>query len=309
MNLSASETSPSRLSPLSVFALVLIAFIWGSNFVVIKIGLGQFPPFLMGVLRFIFASIPLLYFLPRPKTSLRWLVLGGLFFSGQFGFLFLAMRNDISPGLASLVMQTHVFVTVLLAAFMFKERVSLVSLLGLAVAAVGLLVIIFHADRTVTTLGLMLILLTAFFLACGNIVVKCASRDAVEPIHMLAYTVWSSLYSVPLLLAMSLWVEGPSTIAHAISAAQWFGWGAVLWQSIGNTLFAYAIWNGMLSRYPAALVTPFALLVPVFGMSSSAFLLHESFADWKLMATTLILSGLAVNTLAPVFLRQQGTRK
>jgi O-acetylserine/cysteine efflux transporter len=299
VNLSAMDSSPRRLSTLSIFALVLIAFIWGSNFVVIKIGLAQFPPFLMGVLRFAFASLPMLYFFPRPKTPLRWLVLGGLFFSGQFGLLFLAMRNEISPGFASLLMQSQVFITVLLAAFLFKERVSVASLLGLVVAAFGLLVIIFHADKTITTLGLVLILVTAFFLASGNIVVKYACRDAVEPIHMLAYTVWSSLFSLPLLLVLSLWLDGPSTITHALFAAEWSGWGAVLWQSIGNTLFAYAIWNGMLSRYPAAMVTPFALLVPVFGMSSSALLLHENFADWKLMATALILIGLALNTLAP----------
>jgi O-acetylserine/cysteine efflux transporter len=218
--------------------------------------------------------------------------------------MFLAMRSDISPGLASLLMQTQVFITVLLAALLFKERVNLTSLLGLTIAGIGLVVIIFHADKTVTTFGLMLTLLAAFFWACGNIAVKCASRDAIEPMQMIAYMAWSSLFAVPPLIAISLLLEGPPIILQALTGAHWSGWAAVLWQAIGNTLFGYAIWNSMLSRYPAAMVTPFALLVPVFGMSSAAWLLHEAFADWKLMATALILAGLSLNSLAPAFQRR-----
>jgi O-acetylserine/cysteine efflux transporter len=305
MNHPDRPTPAPRLTLLSIAGLVLVAFIWGSNFVVIKIGLAQFPPFLFAVLRFALASLPLLIFLPRPKTPWRWLVFGGLFIGvGQFGLLFLAMRSDISPGLASLILQTQVFITVLLAAVLFKERVSLISLAGLTIAALGLLIIIFHADKTVTAYGLMLSLLAAFFWSCGNIAVKCASRDAVEPIQMVAYMAWSSLFAVPPLLVIAWLLDGPVTIAHALSTADWSGWAAVLWQSVGNTLFGYAIWNSMLSRYPVALVAPFALLVPIFGMGSSALLLHETFADWKLMATALILAGLSLNSLLPLFQRR-----
>ena len=39
----------------------------------------------------------------------------------------------------------------------------------------------------------------------------------------------------------------------------------------------------ILARYPAATVTPAALLVPVFGMGASAFWLGESLPGWKLL--------------------------
>lgn len=305
LNLLGTLPGSQRLSLFGILTLLLVAFIWGSNFVVIKIGLAQFPPFLFCALRLAIAAVPLIFFLPRPKTPLKWIVLGGLFIGpGQFGLLFLAIRNDISPGLASLVVQAQVFITVLLAAIAFKERVSPISLIGLAVAALGLLVIIFHADATVTRYGLMLVLIAAFFLACGNLTIKYASRDASESIHMVAYMAWSSLYAVPPLLLITFLLDGPAAITQAISTAQWSSWAALLWQTFGNTLFCYAIWNSMLSRYPAAMVAPFALLVPVFGMSSSALLLHENFADWKLIATALILAGLTANTLVPVFQRK-----
>ncbi len=215
------------------------------------------------------------------------------------------MRNDISPGLASLLMQTQVFITVLLAAFIFKERVSQLSLMGLFIAAIGLLIIIFHADKTVTSFGLALTLLAAFSWASGNLAVKCASRDASAPIDMVAYMAWSSVFAMPPLFALALIFDGPTAVGQTVTTAHWSGCASVIGQAGANTLFGYAVWNRMLSRYPAAMVTPFALLIPVFGMASSALLLHESFATWKLMATALILGGLTLNTLVPLLQRKR----
>ncbi len=76
----STPVSSHRLSVSGILLLVLVTFVWGSNFVVIKIGLTQFPSFLLGALRFAIASLPMICFLPRPKTPLKWIVLGGLFY-------------------------------------------------------------------------------------------------------------------------------------------------------------------------------------------------------------------------------------
>ena len=80
-------------------------------------------------------------------------------------------------------------------------------------------------------------------------------------------------------------------------------WAAVLWQSAGNTMFGYGIWGFLLARYPAATVSPMALLVPVFGMGASAWFLAESLPVWKLIAAALVISGLAVNIFWPILRR------
>jgi O-acetylserine/cysteine efflux transporter len=77
-------------------------------------------------------------------------------------------------------------------------------------------------------------------------------------------------------------------------------WASVLWQAVGNTLFAYGAWNWLLARHPAATVAPWALLVPVFGMSASALLLGEPLPLWKLGAAALVLLGLAVIVCWPL---------
>ena len=65
-----------------------------------------------------------------------------------------------------------------------------------------------------------------------------------------------------------------------------------------DTLFGYAAWNWLLARHPAATVAPSALLVPVFGMSASAWLLGEPLQGWKLLAAGLVIGGLALNLYA-----------
>lgn len=282
--------------PLRHFLLALsVVAIWGSNFVVIRWGLNAFPPLLFAALRFTFAAIPAIFLLPRPKVGWRNLAAyGGFVGVGQFGLLYLAMRSEITPGLASLVIQTQVFFTLLLAMRMSGERVQGFQWLALAMAACGIGIIASHTDGKTTVLGLAMVLVAAFSWSSGNIVGKRAGA-----VNMLAYVVWSSVFAAPPLFALSLIVEGPQLMGDALRHAGIEAWAAVLWQSVGNTIFGYGAWSWLLSRHPAATVVPMALLVPIFGMSCSALLLGEPLPGWKLMAAALVMSGLAVNLLWP----------
>jgi O-acetylserine/cysteine efflux transporter len=283
--------------PLRHFLLALsVVAIWGSNFVVIKWALGELPPFLFAALRFTFAVLPAALFLPRPPVAWRNLAAYGVLIGvGEFGVLYLAMRTQISPGLASLVIQTQVFFTLLLAMRITREAVRGYQWLGLALAASGIGVIASHTDGSTTVLGLAMVLGAALCWAAANIVGKQAGR-----VNMLAYMVWTSVYAVPPLLLLSLVFEGPTLMASSLQALSAKGWAAVLWQSFGNTLFGYGVWGWLLARHTAATVVPMALLVPVFGMSAAAWLLGESLPTWKLLAAALVLSGLALNLLWPL---------
>ncbi|MCY4752868.1 EamA family transporter [Pelomonas aquatica] len=282
--------------PLRHFLLALaVVAIWGSNFVVIKYALHTLPPMTLAVLRFGFALVPACLFLRRPRVDWRNLAgYGVLIGVGQFGLLYLSMRSQISPGLASLVVQTQVFFTLLLAMRIRRERVLGTQWLGLALAAGGIAVIAAHVDGTTTALGLAMVLAAAFCWACANLLTQQAGR-----IDMLAYVVWSSAFAVPPLLALALLLDGPQAMAAGVAAADAGTWAAVLWQALGNTLFGYGAWSWLLARHPAGRVVPMALLVPVFGMGSAAALLGEPLPAWKLVAAALVLAGLAINLLGP----------
>ena len=110
----------------SVLLALLVVLIWGVNFPVIKFGLEELPPLLFSSLWFLIVAIPIVFFIPFPKTSI-WNVLGVGLFLGilKFSFLFIAMRADASAGISSLLLQAQVIFTILLSLILFKEKITL----------------------------------------------------------------------------------------------------------------------------------------------------------------------------------------
>jgi O-acetylserine/cysteine efflux transporter len=274
-----------------------VVFIWGTNFVVIKWGLAEFPAFLFASLRFLLCVVPWIFFIRRPQVSWAKLAAFGVLLGlGQFGLLFLAMQHDVTPGLASLVVQVQVFFTIGLAMGLQGERVSPPQALAMSLAVAGIAVIGWHAvneGASITPLGLVLMLGAAAGWAGANTVARQAGR-----VNPLAFIVWASPFSLPPLFALAFAVHGSDAIGSALRDATFAGWAAVAWQTVGNTLFGYAVWNWLLTRHPAATVTPVALLVPVFGMGASAWALGEPLQGWKLLAAALVIGGLALNLYA-----------
>lgn len=278
-----------------LLALAIVA-VWGTNFVVIKLSLGAFPPFLFAALRYTFAFLPLVFFVPRPKVSWVNLCVYGLAVGvGQFGILYFAVDGRISPGLASLVIQTQVFFTIGFAMFFAKERLRTYQMLAVLVAMTGLGIIALHTDANTTFLGLALVVFTGFSWGVANTVSRRAGS-----INMLSYVVWASAFAIPPLFAISFIFEGGwEHINSVVTAAPVGAWAGVLWQSWANTIFGYSAWAWLLSKHPAAVVAPAPLLVPIFGMGAAAYFLSEPLPLWKIMAAGLVITGLVVNLFWP----------
>ena len=288
--MSARSGFPPRHLALA-FAIIAI---WGTNFTIVRLALDAFPPLLFAALRFAFVFVPAGLLVPRPAVAWRTIAIyGGLLFAGQFGLMFYAMNGLISPGLASLVIQSQVFFTVLLAFLLNGERLGRPQLLSLLLAFVGMGLLILRASGGTTPLGLALVIAAGLCWAGGNHMARTTDRKDV-----LGLTVWACLFATPLLAGAALLLEGPTAIVDALATARPAAWMAVLWQSLGNTLFGYGLWAWLLARHPAATVTPLALLVPVFGMGAAAIVLKEPLPAWKLAAAGLVLAGLVVNVAA-----------
>ena len=285
--------SPGALPLRHGLLALAVTAIWGSNFVVMKWALAHFSPLWLACLRFALSAVPLVL-LPRPNAP--WRVIAGygmLIGVGQFGLLFIALRGSISPGLASLIVQSQVFFTLLLAWGLRGQRLRAAQGAGLALAAAGIAWIAVHLDATATGLGLVLTLAAGLSWACANLVGQSAGR-----VDMLGFMVWSSAFAAPVLAGLALGFEGLDPLIAGVRGAGWGGWSAVLWQAVGNTLFGYGVWGWLLARHAAGQVVPLALLVPVWGLGSAALLLGEGMPAWKLQGALMVMAGLVCNAWA-----------
>jgi O-acetylserine/cysteine efflux transporter len=288
------------LPPLHALLALAVVAVWGTNFVIMKFALGHLPPLTLAALRFTFALLPWVFFLKRPAGWRNLAAYGLLIGVGQFGTIYIAMNGWISPGLASLVVQVQAFFTIGLSMLLTGEKVRGYQVAALGLAATGLAWLMAHTNGDLRPLGLILVLTAALGWAGGNIVARRAGQ-----VNMVAYVVWSSLFAAPALFALAFAIDGPAAVIGGIRQADAATWGAVLWQSFGNSLFGYAAWGWLLARYPAATISPLSLLVPVFGMGASAIFLGEALTPWKITAAALVLSGLALNTLWPAWRRRR----
>ncbi|EEL7155485.1 O-acetylserine/cysteine exporter [Salmonella enterica subsp. enterica serovar Bareilly] len=279
------------------FLALLVVVVWGLNFVVIKVGLHHMPPLLLAGLRFLLVAFPAIFFVARPKVPLTLLLGYGLTISfGQFAFLFCAIKFGMPAGLASLVLQAQAFFTMALGAFVFSERLQRKQLAGIALAIIGLLVLIEASlnGQHIAMSGFMLTLAAAFSWACGNIfnkkIMQHSPRPAVMPL-----VVWSALIPILPFLLSSLLLEGVDHITQSLITIDMTTILSLLYLAFVATILGYGIWGALLGRYETWRVAPLSLLVPVVGLASAAVLLGETLTGMQLAGAVLIMAGLYIN--------------
>lgn len=274
---------------------VIVVILWGLNFIAIKVGLRDAPPLMLGALRFMAAAFPAIFFIKKPPVLWKWLIALGLSINvGQFAFLFMGMQHGMPAGLSSLVLQSQVFFTLGIAAVFLKEKWRWNHVVGLALAAAGMTVIGLQQNVGMKPLGFWLVICASASWATGNVITRKATQG-VPPFSMLGLVVWSGAVAILPLTVLSLMFEGT-----AVWTSAWGGFSgttvlAIGYLAYGATLGGYGLWGKLLSRYPAATVSPLALLVPIVGMSSSAIILKESLSLWQIIGATMVMGGLVIN--------------
>lgn len=273
----------------------LVATLWGFNFVVIDWGMDGIPPLFFVVVRFALVGAAALV-VPRPLARVSTVIGVGLFMSlGQFSLLYVSIALGLQPGIAALLLQAQVVLTIVVAALALRERPSRWQIVGVLVGSVGLGIVAFGRGGNAPVLAVILCLLAALSWAIGNVISRHAG--AVSPggrLGALSLTVWSSLVVPVPALALSLLIEGPEAIGAGIAA---FGWRPVLstlYTAVLCTLVGYAIFNGLLARNRSASVVPWVLLAPVVAMLSAALLLGQVPNLWETIGGLLLVGGVFI---------------
>ncbi len=283
------------MRPVHVALALLVAALWGINFVAIKIGLKDFPPFLLSALRFIAVALPMLFFVGRPCVSWLWILAIGLVFGVvKFGLLFLGMDLGMPAGLSSLALQAQALFTVVFAAWLLGERLRRVQILGIALASLGLVLIAVERAQETTLTGLILVLAAACAWGYANILMKQAKAP-----NMLNLIIWVAVVPPLPMLLLSGAFEGTDRILATLQSISLNGILAVLYIAWASTIVGFSLWVYLLRLYSASVVAPFSLMVPVFGIGASALILGEAMSAVEIAAGIMTLAGLLCVVRAP----------
>ncbi|MBB3120577.1 EamA family transporter [Pseudoduganella violacea] len=269
---------------------VLVTAVWGINFPISKLGLARIDPLLLTAIRFALAALPWVFFVKRPQVAIAWLAAYGLIFGvAMWALINLGIAMGVPPGSASLLIQFSAFFTLGWGVLLFRETLSRQQLAGVALASVGLAGILLGSPGKATTTGFALVMVSALAWSIGNVIIKVSKVKEI-----FAFVVWASLFPpLPLLLLTWCWHGAApfSSLASQINSTALF---SLAFQVYAATHFCYWGWNFLLREYPASRVAPLSLLIPVFGIASSAFILRQlpGMGDWVSLA--LILAALAI---------------
>lgn len=277
------------MAPQHILVLVFSQVLWGANFAVVKWGLADWPPLFFVALRMLAVAALIIPFIgfPRRKDWGRLLVLGLVLGVLHFGFLFPGIQL-MDAATSSILIQIQVPLAALAAAFIFGDRIGWRRWCGMALAFIGIAVLVGRPGFTGGWLATGFILGASAAWVASNLLIKKASAD----LDGWQLNGWVALATAPMMGALSLAVEDGQMAA--IAGAGLAGWGAMAYQVLIVTALCYGIWYAMMRRYPVSSVMPFTLLEPIFGATAAVLLLGEDW-DWRMVLGALLtMSGLAI---------------
>lgn len=290
------------MRPLHLFFAILTVAIWGLNFVVLKLGMRDIGPLTLCALRFFFAAFPLIFFIKRPNISFKIIVLYGLImFALQFSLLFMSVNEGMPASLASLLLQTNVFFTMLLATIFLNNKPSFWQVLGAIISFMGIGLIWQNlGGGEITLLSFSLVITAAFFWGIGNLISK-----QIGQANALSVVTWSSFIACFPVFLIALLIEGTKNVFYSIQHISWPSLASLAYIVLLSTLLSFALWNFLIRKYSIFTIAPFTLLAPIFAMLGSHFFLNEKLQTWKIEAGILIISGLAINLLGNKFFKKK----
>jgi O-acetylserine/cysteine efflux transporter len=241
--------------------VLVVCLVWAVNFLTSAFALREIPPFLFTAVRLAILALALGAFVRMPARG-QWprlvtvaLCNGVLHFGLSFWALHLA-ANLSSP---AIVMQSYVPMAALLAWWWLGERFGWRTGAAIAVSFAGVLVLGFDPLVLQHPQSLLLMLVSAFFLAAGTVLMR-----PLKGLGMVSQQGWTAIIALLPLLALSAIFE-PNGLA-ALRAASWIGWGGAAYSALFASLFGHGLYYVLVQKHPVAQVTPWLLLSPVLAI-------------------------------------------
>lgn len=221
----------------------------------------HFPPFLIMVLRFAMVLVVLAPFLRVPPTG-QWarlipasLSTGAL----HFTLLFWALGRSSDVSSIAIAIYTYIPMAVILAMVFLGERVGWRSLCAIALAFLGVAVLVFDPLVLEQLDVLAITLASAFFLALGSVLMR--GIRGVSPFNFQA---WTAVVSLPAMILGSIMVEQQQLLT--VRAAGWLDWSAVAYSAFASSILGHGLYFYLVQRHPVSEVMPYVLLTPLLSV-------------------------------------------
>jgi O-acetylserine/cysteine efflux transporter len=281
------------MKPADIFLAVLVAVTWGFGFVASRLALDELSPALMTAMRFAIAALPCL-FVRRPNVPWKVLIaISATLFLGQFLTQSWAIAHGVPVGLASVIVQSQALFTVAFAVLAFREVPARMQIAGIAVAAIGLLMICGTVGFDFSVGAFAVLMISPVSFAVGNLLLRQARE-----VPMFDLFAWLCLVPPLPLLALAFIVDGPRMTWLSLAHMSPTGWISMLFIGVISTCIAYGLWGRLLRDYTAAQVVPFALLVPFVGAAASSAMFGETFGPLRLAGMLTVVGGIAIMLLS-----------
>ena len=281
-----------KLSSRQWTVLVLLTLVWGLNWPVMKIGVTGFPPLTFRTLC-MWMGTPLLgLFLLARGVSFRiarehWrelLVLSTFNMFIWHGLIIVAVQH-LSSGRAAILGYTMPMFSAVLGALVFGERLASRAWAGVAAAALGVVLLLWHelSNLTGRPMWVLITLVAASTWALGTQLLR---RTRI-PVPTLTITFWMGAMTTLLMSVLSVLLEREQW--HAPTQTTW---GAIVFNAVLVFGFAQAAWFYLARSLPPVASTLSVMLIPVLGVFSGALWLGEvlHWQDW----TAVVLMVLSI---------------
>ncbi|MFT5259792.1 MAG: O-acetylserine/cysteine efflux transporter [Saprospiraceae bacterium] len=276
-------------------ALLLVLIGWSVNYLAIRYGVNEFPVWIALSIRFAITAAILTPFFRLSKSQIipvLWVML--VLAPGHFAFLFYALKLSESVSTISIVVQIAPAFSVLLAWVFLKDIPGVRRVLGLGIAFLGIIVLLYNPNFFDSWPALVTGLLAAFFLGLYPILLK-----KIGKIHPLAIIAWSSAFALPITLLMSL-INGEYVnfdINHVSSNA----WMGVVYTAIGSSVISHGTWAWLVQRQSVSKLAPIMLCVPITVVLLSVIFLNETLTLRFLISAAIVLLGIFIITKSKAY--------
>ena len=278
--------------------LLLICLLWAGNNIISKLAVSfwHVPPLFYSAVRFaIVTLVTLPWLLPMPRPKWRILTIGLTMGAGSFGLMFVAL-TWASPSEAAIVVQSSVPMTTLLSVWLLGERIRWRRGLGITVALLGVLIVVWQPGFKLSA-GMGFLLASALCGSLGAVLMK-----QMGDIAPLRFQAWVGLTGLAVLAPISAMIE-----PHAFEAAQHAGWTfvvAVLWSALVTSVFAHTAYYWLIGRYEANLISPLTLMTPLITIALGIAITGDKFDARMALGSAVALLGVLLvairRTNAPI---------